>query len=54
MLNLVEKSDGKLTINQIVRSYGYPFERHSYETEDGYINMVIRISGNSLHIFITL
>ncbi len=45
-VNITDKSDSKKGINQIVRSYGYPFERHFYETEDGYINMVIRISGN--------
>jgi hypothetical protein len=44
-VNLVEKTDSKKKLYQIVESYGYPYERHFYETEDGYINMVIRISG---------
>jgi gastric triacylglycerol lipase len=43
--NSSNKSDGRKTINQIVKDRGYPFEKHFYETEDGYINMVIRISG---------
>ena len=47
VLNLTEKSDAKLSVKQIVKSYGYPFERHYYETKDGYINMCIRISGKN-------
>lgn len=45
VFNLAEQTDAKLSLNQIVKSYGYPFERHYYETADGYINMCIRISG---------
>lgn len=45
MFNFAEKTDAKLSLNQIVKSYGYPFERHYYETADGHINMCIRISG---------
>ncbi|MFO0117584.1 MAG: hypothetical protein ACK521_08215 [bacterium] len=29
----------------MVKDYNYPIERHFYETEDGYINSLFRISG---------
>lgn len=45
VLVFASDSDAKKNLNQIVRSHGYPFEQHMYETEDGYINRVIRISG---------
>jgi hypothetical protein len=32
-------------IFEVIRDHGYPIERHFYETEDGYINCVHRISG---------
>lgn len=37
--------DKDRSIYQLVKDYGYPYEMHFYETEDGYINKVIRISG---------
>jgi len=37
--------DKKKSIMQIAKDYGYPIEQHFYETEDGYINRVFRISG---------
>jgi hypothetical protein len=40
-----EKEDKYKTLAELVKGYGYPFERHFYETEDGYINMCHRISG---------
>ncbi|CDW91490.1 ab-hydrolase associated lipase region family protein [Stylonychia lemnae] len=45
MVSLSSKADSFKNINQIVKSHGYPFEKHHYETKDGNINMVIRISG---------
>ena len=45
VINFAEKSDAKKSINQIIQGYKYPFERHYYETEDGHINMCIRIPG---------
>ena len=48
ILGLTEKPDSKKKINQIIEGYGYPYEKHYYETEDGYINMVVRISGRSI------
>jgi len=42
---MAEVPDARKKLYQIVESYGYPYERHFYETEDGYINMVVRISG---------
>ena len=45
VINITQKTDSQKTVNQIVTDHGYPYERHFYETEDGYINMVIRISG---------
>lgn len=51
VINLTEKSDAKIGVQQIVKRYGYPFERHHYETEDGYINMCIRISGREHIVF---
>ena len=38
VINLTEKSDRKKTVQEIVKKYGYPYEKHYYETEDGYIN----------------
>ena len=49
-LSLTEKPDSKKKINQIIEGYGYPYEKHYYETEDGYINLVVRISGRSFFI----
>ena len=46
-LSLTEKPDSKKKVNQIIEGYGYPYEKHYYETEDGYINLVVRISGRS-------
>eukprot|EP00347_Sterkiella_histriomuscorum_P012882 403366856 len=37
--------DRDRNIYQLIRDQGYPFEMHFYETEDGYINKVVRISG---------
>ena len=34
-----EKKDKYKTLAELVKDYDYPFERHSYETEDGYINL---------------
>ena len=48
---ITTKSDGKKTISEIIRSYKFPFERHYYETEDGNINKVIRISGILCFLF---
>eukprot|EP00347_Sterkiella_histriomuscorum_P002574 403367625 len=45
MVSLSQRTDTYKNINQIVRSHGYPFEKHFYETKDGYINTVIRIAG---------
>jgi hypothetical protein len=45
IVGVTEKPDSKKKIYQIIESYGYPYERHFYETEDGYINVVVRISG---------
>ncbi len=45
LVRLFEKTDSKKKVQDIIEGYGYPFERHFYETEDGFINMVIRISG---------
>lgn len=33
------------TLQKMVTDYGYPFEKHFVETEDGYINCLTRISG---------
>ena len=33
------------TFFELVSSYDYPIEQHFYETEDGYLNRVFRISG---------
>lgn len=49
-LSLTEKPDSKKKINQIIEGYGYPYEKHYYETEDGYINLVVRISGRFLFL----
>ena len=34
-----------MSIEELIRSYKYPFEEHEYQTEDGYLNMVHRIPG---------
>ena len=34
------------TLRKMVQEqFGYPFEKHTYQTEDGYINSVYRIAG---------
>ena len=38
-------SDKYKTLMQMVKEYNYPIEKHFYETEDGYINCLFRISG---------
>ena len=40
-----QKLDKLLSIMQLVKSYGYPIERHQYTTEDGYMNTAFRING---------
>ena len=50
VMNITQKTDSQKTINQIITDKGYPYERHFYETDDGYINMVIRISGIIIEI----
>ena len=52
VMNITQKTDSQKTINQIITDKGYPYERHFYETDDGYINMVIRISGIIIEILI--
>ena len=42
---LTAKPDKLKSLMQIVKDYGFPIEQHFYETEDGYINRVFRISG---------
>jgi hypothetical protein len=39
------KKDKYKTLQRIIKDYGYPFERHYYETQDDYINCLHRISG---------
>lgn len=50
-VNFVEEKIGKqdyeMTAQEIVRKYEYKFERHYYETIDGYINTLFRIPGKS-------
>ena len=38
-------SDAYLNYEEILHKYGYPYEKHHYETHDGYINFVLRITG---------
>lgn len=38
LFTFVDKNDAKKTVQVIIRKYGYPQERHFYETEDGHIN----------------
>ena len=40
-----EKDDCHKSLLEMVTDYGYPIEKHFYETEDHYINCVHRISG---------
>jgi hypothetical protein len=40
-----DEKDKYKTIQKLVLDYEFPFERHFYETEDGYINTLHRISG---------
>ncbi|CDW79126.1 ab-hydrolase associated lipase region family protein [Stylonychia lemnae] len=39
------KKDSSRTLYQLVIDNKYPYEQHNYETEDGYINKCVRISG---------
>ena len=39
------KKDRYKPLMAVIRDHGYPIERHFYETQDGYINCVHRISG---------
>mmetsp|Transcript_40343 Transcript_40343/g.38822 ORF Transcript_40343/g.38822 Transcript_40343/m.38822 type:complete len:144 (+) Transcript_40343:36-467(+) len=39
------KNDSDRNIQQLIRDNHYPCELHFYETDDGFINKVIRISG---------
>jgi hypothetical protein len=39
------KKDKYKTLFEMVSDYGFPIEKHFYETEDFYINCVHRISG---------
>lgn len=45
MISLTQKSDYEKGYHQIIKDNGYPCEKHYYETADGYINLVVRISG---------
>ena len=42
---MIRKEDINKKLRDIVVDHGYPFEQHHYETEDGYINTIQRISG---------
>ena len=42
---MIRKTDIDKELREIVIDHGYPFEKHHYETEDGYINTIHRISG---------
>jgi hypothetical protein len=49
MKKLLEKikptKDRAKSLREIVEGYNYPLEKHFYETKDGYINCIHRISG---------
>ena len=45
MASLTAKNDSERTYYQLIKDSGYPVESYFYETEDGYINKVIRING---------
>jgi hypothetical protein len=34
-----------MSLEQLIRFHGYPYEEHEYQTEDGYLNTVHRIPG---------
>ena len=40
-----DKTTTSMTIEELIRSFGYPFEEFVYQTEDGYLNTVHRIPG---------
>ena len=40
-----EKADKYKTLFEMVTGHGYPIEKHLYETPDGYVNCVHRVSG---------
>ncbi len=42
---LADKHDKYKSLLEMVTDYGYPIEKHFYETKDNYINTVYRISG---------
>jgi hypothetical protein len=43
--SITEKKDKYKSVLEMITDYGYPVEKHFYETEDHYINCVYRISG---------
>ncbi len=43
--NALEKHDKYKSLLELVVSYNYPIEKYFYETKDGHINCVYRISG---------
>ena len=43
--SFISKRDSSRTLYQLITDNEYPYEMHHYETEDGYINKCVRISG---------
>ena len=43
--NIKPTKDRAKTLSELVKGYDYPFEKHFYETKDGYINCIHRING---------
>lgn len=43
VVNLTKKNDSDKSIYELIRTQGLSYQKFYYETDDGYINKVVRI-----------
>ncbi|XP_053614486.1 lipase 3-like [Plodia interpunctella] len=48
----LNNEDAKLSIDKLIKKYGYPVEKHETVTEDGYVLQMFRIPGKGSVVFL--